>query len=97
MDIRICASRSPAFAVCDHRGYDVRVTDPRFLPTPKEQIIEQDFTGSISGFDFPTDFDPSILANQLDFGAGYPVSSRERRAQYLTAHGREDEAFERDE
>lgn len=41
------------------------------------------------------DFDPSILASTLDFGAGMPT--QKNRAEYLEHHGREDEAFERDE
>jgi len=45
----------------------------------------------------PPGFDPDIFANELEFGAGMPHSSREKRAKYLEFNGREDEAFERDE
>jgi hypothetical protein len=70
----------------------------------KDQVVEYDFTGSISGFDFPPsnidfcaenrgqEFDPSILASELDFGVG----KRKNSASWLEYHGREDEAFERD-
>jgi hypothetical protein len=42
-------------------------------------------------------FNPKIYASQLDFGAGMPQRSRNWKAEYLEAHGREDEAYERDE
>lgn len=84
--------------------------------------VHQDFTGAISGFDFPENsrvsqndkypdhrnlgighgnehpnFDPSILATSMEFGAGMIRKPRVRQADYLAANGREDEAYERDE
>lgn len=66
--------------------------DPEFW---NDQDVRQDFTGSISGFDFP--FDPSILATQSDFGAGMIRMPRSKRAEYLKWNGREDEAFQSDD
>lgn len=75
---------------CYNKRPDIGVR-PHQTAIPEEPDIRYDFTGSISGFDF----DPNILASTLDFGAGMPT--QKNRAEYLEHHGREDEAFERDE
>lgn len=61
----------------------------------KDQIIKQDFTGSISGFDFPhAGFSPDILASQAEFGSGMPRHTRYIRTELAEKYGREDEAYE---